>query len=330
MDSGDMDICWSTDEAGPGSPVEAWQAELSRQVLRIRVLAEAASFCGAFRLRRFGPTAFLRVRARPQTIMRGVAEIGGEDGAWLFVSTMIEGCGYLHHPGGVELVPSGAVSFVDGDQPFMLEFREDFAYVSVAALRRDMLALLPAAERSHGRVFPAPAGPALSSFMTVLEASVDADGGAGIGDENRLYDHFIGLAAAALMPGNARPALSPETSLLGNIKAYLVANLGADLPGSMVARHFGISERKLQRLFHDEGMTMSRWRRSQRLDRCARDLADPRQADRTLTAIATSRGFDDMSYFSRCFCRAFGASPSAYRRSHLAEDGGAGAVATTR
>src|SRR3546814_16713490 len=108
---------------------------------------------------------------------------------------MIHGTGYLHHAGGVEAVPRGAVSFVDGDQPFALEFRRDFAYVSALALRHDMLALLPSADRAHGTVISGPAGPALGAFLAALEPSVTAPDGAPLGHENRLYDPFLGLSA---------------------------------------------------------------------------------------------------------------------------------------
>lgn len=311
-----MDIVWSSKTVPKPKRAAAWAAVLSRQIFPVRAeVVRPQGFEGEFRLCAFGPTAFLRVRSRRQTIRRGPDEIGDNDADWLFVSTMTRGTGYLHHAGGITRVPRGAVSFVDGGQPFALEFRRDFAYVSALVLRRDMLALLPEADRAHGTVIPAPAGPALGAFLATIESTV----GNGAADENRLYDHFLGLAAAALtpfaVPATTCPqAATPDTALLARIKAHLIANLGDEMTTRAVADRFGISERRLQRLFQRDGISLTLWVRGQRLERCARDLADDRQGGRTITTIAADYGFYDMSYFSRCFRTRFGIAPGAYRR----------------
>lgn len=310
-----MDVIWSTKSIPPARRAKEWTAALSRQIFPVQAeVGEPRGFRGEFRMCGFGPTAFLRIRSRRQTIRRSEADITARDADWLFVSTMTRGTGYLHHAGGVARVPRGAVSFVDGDQPFALEFRRDFAYVSALVMRRDIVALLPAADRAHGTVIPAPAGPALSAFLTALEPCAGAPS---IVDENRLYDHFLGLASAALAPFVSMDAPSgspPGMDLLARVRAYLIAHLDAEAPILMAVNRFGITPRKLQRMFRAEGTTPTLWLRGQRLERCARDLCDPRQAGRSITAIATARGFDDTAYFSRCFRAAFGVSPASYRR----------------
>jgi AraC-like DNA-binding protein len=318
-----MDLLWSTEAVAPAKRSAAWAEMLSRQVLPVGVdVASSRGFRGEFRLRSFGPTAFLRVRSRAQKIHRDAARIGRADSAWMFVSTMTEGEGWLHHGGGVAEGPYGGVTFVDGDQPFTLEFRDDFAFVSALVLRRDLVALLPRAAHAHGRVLPAPVGPALSAFLATLETAVDAHSSNPGRDENRLYDHFVGLAATALMQAaarddRARARPSADELLLGRIKAHLIDRLDVEFDGPACAARFGISARKLQRLFQADGATPTGWLRRQRLQRCARDLADPRQAARSITAIARTRGFDDMVYFSRCFRREFGTAPGAWRGTHL-------------
>lgn len=321
-----MDISWSTETVPEADRVAAWSDMLSRQVFPVRTeIFRPDRFRGEMRLRVFGPTAFLRVRSRSQRIVRGEAEISDGDDNWLFVSTMIRGTGLLHHAGGVARVPRGGVSFVDGGQPFALEFRQDFDYVSALVLRRDIFALLPEAEAAHGRVIGAPAGPAIAAFLAALEPAVD---GGGVGDENQLYDNFLGLAAAALLPAPETTSLrASDKTLLARIKSHLIAHLGEDMPARSVAGRFGIADRKLQRLFQGEGTTLTLWLRRQRLERCAQDLADPRQDGRSVTAIAGSRGFDDPTYFSRCFRAAFGMAPGAYRRCREGGTAGTGVAA---
>jgi AraC-like DNA-binding protein len=51
----------------------------------------------------------------------------------------------------------------------------------------------------------------------------------------------------------------------------------------------------------------------QRLYRAHRTIADPRRADRMISAIAFAAGFGDLSYFNRTFRRRFGMTPSDVR-----------------
>jgi AraC-like DNA-binding protein len=308
-----MDILWSTRDVPAARRSAAWAAALSRQVFPVRTETDRPErFHGEFRMRSFGPSAFLRVRSVRQIIRRAPEDIGPHDVDWMFVSTMTEGTGYLHHADGVATVPQGAVSFVDGGMPFALEFRRPFAYVSGVVRRRDLLALLPAADRAHGTVIPSPAGPALSGFLAALEPA----SGDGLMDEHRLYDHFVGLAATALAPfvqADANVQAGRDAALIAHVRAHLLTHLDGHAPIAATAQRLGISRRTIQRLFQAEGTTATLWIRNQRIERCARDLRDPRLAGRSITDIASARGFDDAAYFSRCFRATFGMSPRTYR-----------------
>jgi AraC-like DNA-binding protein len=70
----------------------------------------------------------------------------------------------------------------------------------------------------------------------------------------------------------------------------------------------------LHKLFAAEHQTVSEYIRGLRLERCRRDLLDPRLADRTVSAIAFRWGFGDLSGFNRAFNATFGASPRDVRR----------------
>jgi len=66
-------------------------------------------------------------------------------------------------------------------------------------------------------------------------------------------------------------------------------------------------------LFDDGGSTFTEYVIAQRLERAHRLLSDPQLSDRTLTAIAFSTGFNDLSHFQRRFRRRYGATPSDVR-----------------
>lgn len=58
---------------------------------------------------------------------------------------------------------------------------------------------------------------------------------------------------------------------------------------------------------------MSAWIRLRRLERCRRDLRDPRAVDRPVSAIAATWGLPDPAHFSRTFRAAYGITPTEYR-----------------
>ncbi len=90
------------------------------------------------------------------------------------------------------------------------------------------------------------------------------------------------------------------------------------LSPAAVAAELGVSTRWLQQAFADGGTTITAHVRRRRLERVRRDLADPRLADRTVTAIAFRHGFTDSATLSRQFRAAFGTTPTAYRAARAA------------
>ena len=106
-----------------------------------------------------------------------------------------------------------------------------------------------------------------------------------------------------------------RAEILLNIQSYIEAHLGdSDLDPEEIARASFISTRYLHKLFEAEGTSVCRWIRSQRLERCRRDLLDPALSHETILAIASRWGLPGPQHFSRLFRSAYGCSPSELRR----------------
>jgi AraC-like DNA-binding protein len=106
-----------------------------------------------------------------------------------------------------------------------------------------------------------------------------------------------------------------RAEILFNVKAHIEANLGnPDLDPADIARASFISTRYLHKLFEAEGMSVGQWIRSERLDRCRRDLVDPSLDGQSILEIASRWGLRGPQHFSRLFRSAYGCSPSDYRR----------------
>lgn len=94
--------------------------------------------------------------------------------------------------------------------------------------------------------------------------------------------------------------------------AYLHEHYAEPITRAQLARHFGLSERHLDRCFRLEtGLAplayLNRYRVKQ-----ARTLLE--QGNRSITQVALAVGFSDSNYFSRVFRQEVGMSPSAYLR----------------
>lgn len=102
---------------------------------------------------------------------------------------------------------------------------------------------------------------------------------------------------------------------LRTIKGDIEANLGAvHLNLDAVAARHGLSPRHVQRLFAREGTSFSDFLRAARLARVRALLEEPRNAGRTISAIALECGFPEASTMNRAFREAYGMTPSEMRR----------------
>ena len=70
-------------------------------------------------------------------------------------------------------------------------------------------------------------------------------------------------------------------------------------------------------LFEAEGVSVSRWIRERRLERCRSALVDPRWRGETVTTIGMRWGLTDAAHFSRLFRETYGCTPTEYRRLDL-------------
>ncbi len=157
-----------------------------------------------------------------------------------------------------------------------------------------------------------------SGFLAMLPERVEAfDASTG----TKVAQHVLDLVALAfgleLQDGKATVSSSRMMTLL-RLKAIIEARLGdATLRPAQAAAGAGISVRYANALLGREGTSLERFILLRRLQHCRRVLEDSAQSFRTVSDIAYSLGFSDMSHFTRRFKAQFGCSPTACRQRAL-------------
>lgn len=122
----------------------------------------------------------------------------------------------------------------------------------------------------------------------------------------------VGVPQDTLLIASER---SVRSARLRAIKNYVLRNLDdPQMTVSAIAIRQGVTARYIHMLFEAEKLTFSTFVLAQRLLLAHRMLSDPRCDALTVTNVAFSVGFGDLSYFDRAFRRRFGRTPSEQRR----------------
>ena len=130
--------------------------------------------------------------------------------------------------------------------------------------------------------------------------------------EQGIVDLFLTIVAGT---NGAGAATTPSHVALFNRVTLAIERRLHDsgLTAGRVARAEGISERYLQKLFEQNGVSFGRYLRDRRLE-CARAaLVSPTDIQTSVADVAYRCGFGDAANFNRLFKERFGAPPGAFR-----------------
>jgi AraC family transcriptional regulator, positive regulator of tynA and feaB len=137
-------------------------------------------------------------------------------------------------------------------------------------------------------------------------------------EANRISNHLLDLLGLCLAGGaksspsdNATPY---RASTLRRMQEFIEQRLDdEDMSPELVAKTHNVSVRYIGKLFEREGISVARWIRMRRLERCRMDLEDPESAGRSISDIAYAHGFGNISSFNRAFRARFGFAPRSLR-----------------
>ncbi|GAA2043616.1 helix-turn-helix domain-containing protein [Agromyces tropicus] len=227
----------------------------------------------------------------------------------------LSGTGLLIQDRREAVLRPGDLTIYDTDAPYTLVFEEAFSTLVLMVPHRMLELPTDAVRGMTAATIDGDHGLARVVARFLGELSGDLDqlrGPIGCRLARNAVDLVTTLYAREL--DVARDADRPHRAMLRRVQAWADARLGdPDLSPAAIASAHYISTRHLHAIFHEEGLTVSSWIRSRRLDRCRRELADPLAAGRPVARVAARWGFADAAHFSRAFRAEFGEPPSAVR-----------------
>ncbi|MGY3583389.1 AraC-like DNA-binding protein [Bradyrhizobium sp. USDA 4341] len=180
--------------------------------------------------------------------------------------------------------------------------------------RRLLLQVTPMVETRLAR--PLGREPALSAMIERYSAlCTELAGDLDVPGQQAAAHHLADLVGLVLGNSAEQKELAARDGVakgrLDLMKADVLKNLdNGRLTIEAIARANALSTRQAQRLFAAEGTTFSEYVLEQRLLLARRLLLHAQGADRKVSDIAYTVGFNDLSYFHRAFRRKFGAAPA--------------------
>lgn len=310
-----MPTRFSAADAPPHKRLALWQDIICDVYVQLDCTSDlGSSFHGSVSSGRLGQALCSTVSSCAQRVSRTPGRIARAQESSVLFALGTTGHGGVTQDGREAVIRPGEFAFYDTTRPYELQFDGDFSQ-RILQVPREMIARRVRTEELTATTFTSErpldklAYDFIASICTLADR-VDGD------TANRLAEQAVDLVAMAIADRfvGARPATSHRAAMLYRLKAHIQSRLhDPELSAAGAAAALGISPRYVSDLFVDDATSFQRYVLAQRLERCARDLATPRQAGRQIGEIAFAWGFNDLSHFGRVFRERFGVSPRDYR-----------------
>lgn len=299
--------------------VRRWQDAVGDHLVEVdmRPPAEAPrdeAFTGSMRLRPLGEDTIALVDASYQSLARTPERVRRAERETALLTLVVSGECRIAQDGRSALLKSGDLCVYQSVRPYRIDVAARVKALVVATDHPRLEAML-----GDLRLYTAtplssacPVGSLAARFWRDLAERLPMLDDAAAG---RLAHAGLDIVAAGLGATRGIAVGGVNSALtLQRAKDAIATNFHRPaLSVAGVASLVGVSPRRLQELFQRNGMTMTDYIRTMRLNAARRRLVDPAFACISVAQIAENAGFADPAYFSRAFRRAFGVSPAAAR-----------------
>jgi AraC family transcriptional activator of tynA and feaB len=304
-----------TPEVWGQPPLEEWRDKLRSVCGRFNPFGqeERGFVNGGVVVRDAAGMEIVQVATDVDVVRRAERDIRQDYGEHFFLLVQLQGVCGVEQQGHQSIISPGDCILVDSSLPSNFFFNGQFSnHLSVHLPRQLLLSEKPndfEVSRRLGAEDP------MSTMLRALVAKMlqMPSSHKRSGELRQLLLQATRQAFAADVPDTP---LCPKERASGRLEfahALVDRHLTAEwLTPQWLANRLGVSMRTLQEDFSAVGTTVTSFIRDRRL-RLAKDRLLERQRSSdggTIAEIAYSSGFNDISYFNRCFKRAFDCSPT--------------------
>ena len=268
---------------------------------------------------RYGALDWLRVVEAESAEIEGVRSRyqiskGQEDD--LLVSIQISGEMRVAQDGRRSVVAPGDIVLCDSRRPYSLQMQANNRAVWLQFPRKELTMRVGATSPFVATAISGRAGVA-ALFLQLACALPQRAPEFHDAEPPALAAQTLDLLALVLShrAGKSVSLSSSKVIALERLKRTIGRNLrDPELNPFRAAEMAGIGVRQANRLLALERTSLERFIFSERLDRCYAALLDTAHDNQTISEIAFSWGFNDLSHFSRSFRTHFGMSPTEFRK----------------
>lgn len=267
---------------------------------------------------KFGDIAVSQLDANIQSAIRTQRHVEADTRGDYIIGTMFNGASSLIRQEGREAIRGvGQAMLYTNAAPIEAQHDGPVAFRGVTVPRALLAERLPNFEDLA--VKPLAASPALRHLERYLAIVIDSDIDADLVLKDNVGTHLIDLVALVLGARGDSAELATGRGLRAARLQDVIANIrarfaDASFSPSELARNLGLSPRYVQELLQQTGSSFTERVTELRLQKARKMLLDTRYNRSKISDIAYACGFNEVSYFNRCFRRRFGASPRHYRR----------------
>jgi AraC family transcriptional regulator, positive regulator of tynA and feaB len=236
----------------------------------------------------------------------------------LFICRQLAGKLLLEQEGREVTLRAGDMTMLDPRQPYRGQFLAGSNLLLVKVPRRRLETRVGRTKNMVAQNMRSEQGTIgmVSDFLSLVSSHAERLGPA----TTSVAEQVLDLLAMALLEahGLSRPAMSTARfEVLTRVRSAIESRLSdPELDPATVAAAAGISVRYANAVLAQQSTSLARLIQRRRLERCRIALGEAAQAHRSISDIAYSWGFSDVTHFGRIFRVAYGLLPSEYRRAH--------------
>jgi AraC-like DNA-binding protein len=264
-----------------------------------------------------GPVNLSSARSTPSMLRRTPSPARQDHEPKVFLAVQVSGTTMVAQGSNQAVLRAGDMVVYDSTRPYTV-LNTDRTELHYFQVPRSALAL---PQGTIDAVAGLRIGPDNNALAAVVAPYFDTLGSTDVLDQPTAADLVAGpsidllRALITLHVADDEGATQPLAgSLVLRVQEHVRTHLAdRDLSATTIAAAHHVSVRHLYAELARAGITLQASIRDQRLERCRRDLSDPRTAHLTVGAVGVRWGFADASHFGRLFRDAYGITPREWR-----------------